>query len=76
MEDAVLREAEDDAEAEDNAEADNDADAEAEVEAVTEALTEVEADDDAARCTEEVRGRVVAAFLQSLKRVSTCGRVA
>ena len=62
MEDAVLREVEDDAEAE--------------VEAVTEALAEVEAETDTARCTEEVRGRVVAAFLQSLKRVSTCGRVA
>lgn len=56
MEDAVLREAEEDVEANNE--------------------TEAEVETDAARCTEEGRGRVVAAFLQSLRRASTCGRVA
>lgn len=58
MEDAVLREADDDAEADNETEAEDGADA------------------DAARCAEEGRGKVVAAFLQSLKMASTCGRVA
>ena len=68
MEDATWREALVEAEAK--------ADADAVTVAEHKADEDVEADTDAARRAEMVCCRVVAAFLQSLRRVSTCGRVA